>query len=245
MGVMAAQAGPICGSMKIDILTLFPEMFEGPFGESMVRLAKQKGLVEIDIHDIRTWTYDRHRTADDKPFGGGPGMVMKIEPVYEGIEHLKGVAGEGVDPLVILLTPQGEKFGQERARSLTEKEHLIFICGHYEGVDERIRSLADMELSIGDYVLTCGEIPAMAVCDSVIRLLPGVLGRGESLHEESFEEGILEYPQYTRPAEYKDMRVPEVLLSGDHKKIKEWQKEQALQRTKERRPDLLTDKMEK
>lgn len=225
--------------MKIDILTLFPDMFEGPLSESMLRLADEKGIARIELHDIRRWTYDRHRSADDKPFGGGPGMVMKIEPIYEGLEEIRSKVEKGVEPTVILLSPQGEKFDQKKARSLAEMEHMILICGHYEGVDDRVRELVDMEISIGDYVLTCGEIPAMVICDAVVRLIPGVLGSGESLHEESFEEGLLEYPQYTRPAEYKNMKVPEVLLSGDPKKIKAWQCDQAVNRTRQRRPDLL------
>ncbi len=225
--------------MKIDILTLFPEMFKGAFDESIIRIAREKDLVDIGIHDLRKWTEDRHRTADDKPYGGGPGMVMKVEPVDRALEELKGQAAEGITPTVILLTPQGEQLSQVKAKELSSFAHVVFICGHYEGFDERIRHLVDMEISIGDYVLTCGEIPAMAVCDAVIRLIPGVLGDEECLACESFENGILEYPQYTRPVKYKDMRVPEVLLSGDPKKIEKWRSEQALMRTRARRPDLL------
>lgn len=221
--------------MRIDILTLFPGMFTGVFSESMIRLAQEKGLATINVHDLRDWTHDRHKTADDKPYGGGPGMVMKIEPVDEALKDLK--ANE--ETKVILLTPQGEKFSQSLARKISSFEHLIIICGHYEGFDERIRSLVDEEISIGDYILTCGEVPAMVVCDAVLRLIPGVLGDEECLLEESFENGILEYPQYTRPKEYENMCVPEVLLSGDPKKIDEWRKHEALKRTKERRPDLL------
>ena len=224
--------------MKIDILTLFPEMFEGVFSESMIRIARKKGVCEINVHDLRRWTTDRHRTVDDKPYGGGPGMVMKVEPVDKALEEIKRKA-KGTQPKVVLLTPQGDKLNQKLARKLARGDHYILLCGHYEGFDERIRTLVDMEVSIGDYILTCGEIPAMVFCDSVIRLLPGVLGDAECLTDESFENGILEYPQYTRPSEYNEMKVPEVLLSGDDKKIKEWRKEKAFKRTRERRPDLL------
>ncbi len=228
--------------MKIDILTLFPDMFKGVFGESMVKIAREKGLVEVGFHNIRDWTHDRHRSADDKPYGGGPGMVMKVEPVDRALSELKEKARGSSDPEVILLTPQGDPFTQKRAQGLSTCEHLIFVCGHYEGFDERIRSLVDMEISIGDYILTCGEIPAMAVCDAIIRLIPGVLGSEECLQEESFQDGFLEYPQYTRPAEYKNMYVPEVLLCGDPKKINDWRKTQALERTQARRPDLVDNK---
>ncbi|MBD3426138.1 MAG: tRNA (guanosine(37)-N1)-methyltransferase TrmD [Candidatus Omnitrophica bacterium] len=226
--------------MKIDILTLFPDMFGGVFGESMIKIARQKGLVEINIHNLRKWTEDRHRTADDKPYGGGPGMVMKVEPVYKALEELKSVPGDDL-PMTVLITPQGELFRQPVAKALSKAEHIIFVCGHYEGVDERIRSLVDMELSIGDYILTCGELPAMVICDSIIRLIPGVLGDEECLRDESFEEGLLEYPQYTRPSEFMDMRVPEVLLSGDPKKIGQWRREKAIERTRQRRPDLMEE----
>ena len=229
-------------TMHIDILTLFPGMFKGVFEESMVRIAQEKSLAEICIHDLRDWTTDRHRSVDDKPYGGGPGMVMKVEPVDKALAELKQKAAGGVEPVAILITPQGDKFGQRTAKALSSLEHLILICGHYEGFDERIRSLVDLELSIGDYVLTCGELPAMVLCDAIIRLIPGVLGDEGCLLDESFELGALEYPQYTRPAEYKNMRVPEVLLSGDPKKIDEWQKLESLARTVKRRPDLLKEK---
>lgn len=230
--------------MRIDILTLFPEMFKGVFGESMIRIAQDKGLVSMNVHNLRRWTHDRHRTVDDKPFGGGPGMVMKVEPVDEALAEIRAAAKKSAPPVVILLTPQGKPFAQNVARSLAALEHIVFICGHYEGFDERIRDFADLEVSMGDYVLTCGEIPAMAACDAVIRLIPGVLGDEECLVDESFEGGILEYPQYTRPADYKNMKVPDVLLSGDPKKIGEWRKQKAIERTRERRPDLL-EKLEK
>lgn len=225
--------------MKIDIITLFPRMFRGAFDESMLKIARDKGNVSIDIHDLRDWTSDRHRTADDKPYGGGPGMLMKVEPVARALSEMMPKSGDGPGTVSVLLTPQGEKFTQKKAREMSRFERMVLICGHYEGFDERIRSLVSMELSIGDYILTCGEIPAMVVCDAVARLIPGVLGDDKCLEDESFENGMLEYPQYTRPFEYMDMRVPEVLLSGDPLKIEAWKKEQALERTRKRRPDLL------
>lgn len=228
--------------MKIEILTLFPDIFKGVFDESMIKIAREKGIADIKVHNLRKWTHDRHKTADDKPFGGGPGMVMKIEPVDEALTEIKNDAGKAGRLKVILLTPQGRVFDQETAKELAGLEHVVLICGHYEGFDERIRGLADMEVSIGDYILTCGEIPAMVLCDAMIRLQPGVLGGEESLFSESFNDGLLEYPQYTRPAEYKGMKVPEVLLSGDHKKIEKWRRDEALARTKERRPDLIGGK---
>jgi len=224
--------------MKIDILTLFPEMFKGSLDESMLKIARAKGKAVINIHSLRKWTHDRHRTADDKPFGGGPGMVMKVEPVDRALAEIKEKAGGDVSSAVILLTPQGKKFNQDLAREISLLEHILLVCGHYEGVDERIRGLVDLEISIGDYILTCGEIPAMVLCDAVVRLVPGVLGAEDCLLEESFENGLLEYPQYTRPAEYKKMKVPEVLLCGDPKKIEKWRTREALKRTRERRPDL-------
>ncbi len=226
-------------TMKIEILTLFPDMFKGIFDESMIKIARKKGIADIKVHNLRKWTHDRHKTADDKPFGGGPGMVMKIEPVDEALAEIRGNAEKTGRLKVILLTPQGRVFDQEAAKELAALEHVVLICGHYEGFDERIRDLADLEVSIGDYVLTCGEIPAMVLCDAMIRLQPGVLGGEASLFSESFNDGLLEYPQYTRPAEYKGMEVPEVLLSGDHKRIEKWRRDEALARTTERRPDLL------
>jgi len=229
--------------MRIDVLTLFPKMFESVLGESMLKRAQNKGKVKIRVRNLRDWTDDAHRTADDKPFGGGPGMVMKIEPIFRALEEL-GATGSQMQadspaPRVILLTPQGRRFDQASAKRLSKEKALVLICGHYEGVDERVRSLVDEEISIGDYILTCGEIPAMAIIDSVARLQPGVLGGEGSLDSESFENGLLEYPQYTRPAEFKGMAVPEVLLNGDHKKIEAWRKKEAILRTRKRRPDLL------
>jgi tRNA (guanine37-N1)-methyltransferase len=229
--------------MKIDILTLFPKMFENILGESMLKIAQAKGLVKIKIHSLRDWTSDSHRTADDKPFGGGPGMVMKVEPVWRALEELRALREKSTvhspRSTVILLTPQGKKLEQKLVKRLAKKEKLVLICGHYEGVDERIRELADEEISIGDYVLTCGELPALVIVDAVVRLIPGVLGHKDSIKSESFEDNLLEYPQYTRPAEFKGMKVPDVLLSGDHKKIEAWRSREALKRTFKRRPDLF------
>jgi tRNA (guanine37-N1)-methyltransferase len=224
--------------MIIDILTLFPKMFENILGESMMKIAQKKGLVEMNVRNLRDWTSDAHKTADDKPFGGGPGMVMKVEPVYRALEDLKA----SKKSRVILLTPQGKKFGQKAAERLAKERRLVLICGHYEGVDERIRELADEEISIGDYILTCGELPALIVIDAIVRLIPGVLGHKDSTGLESFENGLLEYPQYTRPAEFKGMKVPGVLLSGNHKNIERWRSAEALNRTLKRRPDLLKQK---
>jgi tRNA (guanine37-N1)-methyltransferase len=221
--------------MKIDVLTLFPGMFAGPLDESIVRRARDTGRLVLQIHNLRDYTHDRHRTVDDKPFGGGPGMLLKPEPVFEAVEHLAGDRTR-----VVLLTPAGRRFSQAVARELARLEHLVLVCGSYEGFDERIREgLADDELSIGDFVLTNGALPAMVVIDAVARLLPGVLGDDESAREESFSQDGLEYPQYTRPAEFRGMKVPEVLLSGHHAEIARWRAEQARQRTEERRPDLL------
>lgn len=221
--------------MKIDVLTLFPAMFAGPLDESIIARARRAGLLDLKIHDLRTWTHDRHRTVDDKPFGGGPGMLLKPEPIFEAVEALARP-----ETRVVLLSPAGRKFTQSVARELSSVPDLMLVCGHYEGFDERIRqALAHDELSIGDYVLTNGGLPAMVIVDAVTRLLPGVLGDDQSASEESFSSGLLEYPQYTRPAEFRGMKVPEVLLSGNHAEIAKWRAEQARLRTRERRPDLL------
>lgn len=221
--------------MKIDILTLFPKMFKGPFDESIIKRAQEKGLVEIKIHNLRKWAKDKHKTVDNRPFGGGVGMVLMIEPIYDALKKLRKK-----DSRVILLTPQGKVFNQKLARKFSKEKHLIFICGHYEGVDERIREhLVNEEVSIGDYVLTGGELPAMIVVDTIVRLIPNVLEKPEATKNESFSAKTLEYPQYTRPANFKNWKVPEVLLSGNHKKIAEWRKKKAIERTKKRRPDLL------
>jgi tRNA (guanine37-N1)-methyltransferase len=224
--------------MRIDILTLFPALFRGPFDESIVKRAKEKGLVEIHIHDIRDYTDDRHRKVDDRPFGGGPGMILKPGPVFECVEK---IGAEGCP--IIYLTPQGERFSQEKARELSCRERLVLLCGHYEEIDERIRtSLVGEEVSIGDYVLSNGEIPAMVVVDCVVRLVPGVLGHSQSAEEESFSRGLFDYPQYTRPARFRGMKVPDVLLSGNHEQIREWRRQMALERTRKVRPDLLRGK---
>ena len=221
--------------MKIDVLTLFPRMFSGPLDESIIRRARESGRLELAIHDLRDSSHDRHRTVDDRPFGGGPGMLMKPEPLFEAVEALRGEKTR-----VILTSPAGRPFRQEIAQELAGEEHLLLVCGSYEGFDERVREcLADDELSIGDYVLTNGALPAMVIIDAVTRLLPGVLGDDESSVDESFSDGLLEYPQYTRPAEFRGMSVPEVLLSGDHAAIERWRREQARMRTGQRRPDLL------
>jgi tRNA (guanine37-N1)-methyltransferase len=221
--------------MKIDVLTLFPAMFAGPLDESIVKRAREAKLLDLKIHNLRDWTHDRHRTVDDRPFGGGPGMLLKVEPLFEAIESLQREKTR-----VILLSPGGRKFSQEIARELAQKKDLLLVCGSYEGFDERVReALADDELSIGDYVLTNGALPAMVVIDAVARLLPGVLGDDESSHDESFTTGLLEYPQFTRPAEFRGMKVPEVLLSGNHAEIEKWRREQAKLRTEKQRPDLL------
>ena len=220
--------------MRIDVLTLFPEMFTGPLDVSMVARARKSGLLDLQIRNLRDWTHDRHKTVDDRPFGGGPGMVLKPEPIFEALAAL---AGEKTR--VVMMAPTGRPFTQLIARELAQLEHLLFLCGSYEGFDERIRALIHDELSIGDYVLTNGGLPAMVVIDAVTRLIPGVLGDGKSATDESFSHGLLEYPHYTRPAEFRGMKVPEVLMSGNHAEIEKWRREQARVRTTERRPDLL------
>jgi tRNA (guanine37-N1)-methyltransferase len=221
--------------MKIDVLTLFPAMFAGPLDESIIKRARTKGFLELKIHDLRDWTHDRHRTVDDRPFGGGPGMLMKPEPLFEAVDSLRREKTR-----VILFSPSGRKFDQSIARELAQQEDLLLITGHYEGFDERVReALVDDALSVGDYVLTNGALPAMIVVDAVTRLLPGVLGDDESSLDESFSHGLLEYPQYTRPAEFRGMKVPEILLSGNHAEIEKWRREQAKLRTEKQRPDLL------
>ncbi len=224
--------------MRIDVLTAFPEVFEPIMGSAMLGIARTKGALEFAAHDLRQWALSGvHRQIDDAPYGGGSGMVLRPEPVFEAVDAV--TAMDPRPPYVILMTPQGERFAQGRAEQLATRDRLLILCGRYEGFDERIRSLADLELSIGDYVLTGGELAAMVVADAVTRLLPGVLGSETSVDEESFTMGLLEYPHYTRPAEYRDMVVPEVLLSGDHAKIARWRREQSLLRTALRRPDLL------
>ena len=223
--------------MKIDILTLFPEMFDGFKNESIIKRAIDSKKVEINTCNFRDFAKNKHKKVDDTPYGGGAGMVLMCQPIYDAVESLKTDKSK-----VIMLSPQGKPYTQKKAYELSKEEHLIFICGHYEGFDERISSLCDEEISIGDYVLTGGELPSMVIADSVVRLLPGVI-EGESHEIDSFNENLLDYPTYTKPRNYKGMKVPEVLLSGDHKKIDEWRKEQRLLVTKEKRPDLLRKKM--
>jgi tRNA (guanine37-N1)-methyltransferase len=224
--------------MRIDILTIFPGMFRGPFEESIVKRAVEKGLVQIFLHDIRDYASDRHRTVDDYTFGGGQGMLMKPEPLFAAVEDVQGQAPERGP--IVLLTPQGRLFHQEVAVELARQDRLIVICGHYEGVDARVHEhLATDEISIGDYVLSGGELAAMVVVDAVVRQIPGALGSPLSSADDSFAQGLLEHPQYTRPAEFRGMNVPEVLLSGNHGEIARWRHQQSLLRTAQRRPDLL------
>lgn len=239
--------------MKIDILTLFPKMFTGPFDESIIKRAQEKEIIEINIHNLRKWATDKHKTVDDRPFGGGAGMVLKVEPVYRALKELEekhdSIETCAEQSRSILMTPQGKKLEQNLSKKFSTQSHLIIICGHYEGIDERIRTnLADYEISIGDYVLTGGELPSMVFIDSIVRLIPGVVGKEESIQTESFQEAegktLLEYPQYTQPAEFETdegekWSVPEILLSGHHANIERWRKEESLVRTKKRRPDLL------
>ncbi len=225
--------------MRIDIITIFPGMFGPVLNESIMKRAQDKGKVKFFLHDLRDYSVDKHRKVDDRPFGGGSGMVVSPGPVFKAVEHIKSQS-RSLRSRVILLCPQGRVFDQKAAKRLSACGHLIIICGHYEGVDERVRQfLVDEEVSIGDYVLTGGELPAMVLVDAVVRLLPGVLGDRNSLKFESFEGNLLEYPHYTRPARFRSMRVPAVLRSGDHKKIEKWRHAQALRRTKRKRPDLL------
>lgn len=223
--------------IRFDVLSIFPEMFHSPLNFSLLKKAQEKGLIEIDLHDIRDWAEDKHNMTDDAPYGGGCGMVMKVEPVERALAAVKRAE---VQSLVLLMTPQGETFNQKIATRLAEEKHIIIICGRYEGVDERIREhLADREISIGDYILTGGELSALVVIDAVSRLIPGVLGNDASTATESFSQGLLEYPQYTRPADYKGWTVPDVLVSGNHAQIERWQRIEAIKRTWLRRPDLL------
>jgi tRNA (guanine37-N1)-methyltransferase len=238
--------------MRIDILTLFPEVCRAPLSESMMKRAQESGALDLHIHNLRDWTSDRHHIVDDAPFGGGQGMVMKPEPIFKAVEELRGEEGETSNvqrptpnvelqkQKVILMSPAGRRFSQQTAKELSSESHLIIICGHYEGVDHRvIQQLVDAEISIGDYVLTNGAIAAAVLVDAVTRLLPGVLGHEQSAADDSFSGGLLEGPQYTRPAEFRGWKVPDVLLSGNHAQIAAWRKEQGLQRTRENRPDLL------
>lgn len=222
--------------MKIHVLSLFPEMFEGVFGSSILKKAQEKGAVELAVSDIRSYSENKHKQVDDYPYGGGAGMVLKPEPMFQAVESIT----EGRKPRVILMCPQGERFTQKKAEELALEEDLVFLCGHYEGYDERIREhLVTDEISIGDFVLTGGELAAMTVIDAVVRLIPGVLGQADSHIQDSFSTGLLEHPHYTRPAEFRGMKVPDVLMSGNHAKIEEWRMKESLKRTYLRRPDLL------
>lgn len=226
--------------MLIQILTVMPGMFEGPFAYGMAAKARSRGLLDLRVLDLRDFTDDRHRTTDDYPFGGGPGMVMKPEPIGRAVDACRALSAD--PPRVILTSPQGRRFDQALASELSKERHLVLICGRYEGVDERVRvALVDDEISIGDYVLTGGELPAMVLVDAVMRLVPGVLGAEEGAREDSFASGLLEWPQYTRPREWRGLEVPEVLLSGDHARVARWRRRMALERTWLRRPDLLAD----
>lgn len=226
-------------TIQFDIISIFPEMFESPFNESILKRAQEKGLLKIVLHDLRDYTLNKHKNVDDAPFGGGVGMVMNVEPIARAIEAIKEKSPEAD---VLLMTPGSVPFNQEKAEKLAGKDHYILICGRYEGVDERVRHYIDEEISIGDYILSGGELAAMAVVDSVARLRPGVLGDENSIVEESFSSGLLEYPQYTRPRDFRGHKAPEVLVSGDPAKIGEWQREQSLLRTARLRPDLLKAK---
>lgn len=227
--------------MKIDVLTLFPGMFAGPLDESIVQRARENGILQLGIHNLRVYTHDQRQTVDDRPFGGGPGMLLKPEPLFEALEALTDVSSH-----VIFMTPSGRRFTQAIARELVSQEHLVLVCGSYEGFDQRVLDVwADDELSIGDYVLTNGALPAMVIVDVVTRLLPGALGKDESSEEESFSSNRLEYPQYTRPATFRGMEVPEILLSGHHARIAQWRAEQSKLKTAAVRPDLLETEVQK
>src|SRR5437667_634321 len=231
--------------MKIDILTLFPEICRAPLSESIMKRAQENGIIDLRIHNLRDWTRDKHHIVDDAPFGGGQGMVMKAEPIFAAVEELQGQIGEkskieNRKSKIILMSPAGHRFDQQLAAQLSQESHLIIVCGHYEGVDHRvIEYLVDLEISIGDYVLTNGAIAAVALVDAIVRLLPGTLGHEQSAADDSFSNGLLEAPQYTRPGDFRGWKVPDVLLSGNHAAIARWRKEQAIKRTGENRPDLL------
>jgi tRNA (guanine37-N1)-methyltransferase len=236
--------------MRIDIITLFPEICRAPLNESMMKRAQENGALELRIHNLRDWTNDKHHVVDDAPFGGGQGMVMKPEPIFAAVEDLRGESRktsnaeqskiEKREPKIILMSPTGRRFDQRLAEQLSQESRLVIVCGHYEGIDHRVvEHLIDEEISIGDYVLTNGAIAAVVVADAIVRLIPGVLGDEKSAHDDSFREGLLEGPQYTRPAEFRGWKVPEILLSGNHGEIAKWRKEQAKKRTRENRPDLL------
>ncbi len=246
--------------MKIDILTLFPNMFDGIFSESILKHAQRNKLITINIHNIRDYAYNKHKTTDDRPYGGGSGMLMKIEPIYEALRKL-GIRIKKINSVgpktkllnidktktrIILMSPQGETFTQKKAISLSKYKHLIFICGHYEGIDERVKKYLTTDIiSVGDYVITGGEIAAAIIIDSTCRIIPGVIGKQESLYEESFYNNLFDWPHYTRPQNFNGLKVPKVLLSGDHKKIAQWRKKEALKNTLKRRPDLVKNVQKK
>lgn len=226
--------------MRIDVVTIFPEMFRGVFEHGIVRRARDARLVDIRVHDLRDWAHDKHRSTDDAPYGGGPGMVMKVEPLVEAVEALEPAAPGSARGRVVLLSPRGTPMRQEHARSLAKEDRLVLVAGRYEGVDERfIEAVSAEELSIGDYVLSGGEIPAMVVVDAVVRLLPGAISDPRSAVEDSFSAGLLDHPHYTRPAEFRGMKVPEVLLSGNHQAVAQWRRQRAVEDTRVRRPELL------
>ena len=226
--------------MKFDIVTIFPRMVEGPFSEGIVGRAITRGLLDVRVHDLRTFTTDRHRVVDDVPFGGGPGMVLKPEPLFKAVERITG--DRGTPGAIVLTSPDGSRLTQRVARRLRDLEHVVILCGRYEGVDERVRAhLATEEISIGDYVLSGGELPALVIVDAVARLVPGVVGDEQSVAHDTFARGLLDFPQYTRPADFEGYAVPPVLLSGHHQEIERWRRRQALARTLERRPDLLAE----
>jgi tRNA (guanine37-N1)-methyltransferase len=223
--------------MRFDVITIFPEIFNAYLNESILKRAVGKNIIEITVHNLRDFTTDRHRTVDDYSYGGGPGMVMKPEPFFSAVEHIKS---DGIPRRVVMLTPQGKTFSQDTALSMAgQNQNMILICGRYEAIDERVKSLVGEEISIGDYVLTGGELPALVIIDSIVRLIPGVLGDERSAEEESFSCGILEYPHYTRPPEFRGLKVPDVLLSGNHKAISRWRRREALRLTMLRRPDII------
>lgn len=225
--------------MIADILTVFPEMFDATMDASMLGIAQRKGLFEYTAHNLRDWTHDRHRSTDDEPYGGGQGLLMKCEPIFEALDDLQSPTYSPVPAKTIFFTPSGVPFDQSIAQKLSCETRLILVCGHYEGLDERVYTRADMCISLGDYVLTGGELAAMVVCDAAVRLIPGVLGDENSPLDESFSDGLLEYPQYTRPAVYRGIEVPEVLLSGDHAKVDVWRRRKAIEKTARLRPELL------
>ncbi|MCL1796973.1 MAG: tRNA (guanosine(37)-N1)-methyltransferase TrmD [Eggerthellaceae bacterium] len=229
--------------MKIETLSTFPDMLRTVMSVSMMRIAQEKGLLEFIAHDLRDWTHDRHRSTDDDPYGGGQGLVMKCEPIFEAYDVIAAQSESGnksaTKPYTVFLSPVGEPFTEETACSLAELDHILFVCGHYEGIDERAYTLADKVISLGDYVLTSGELASLVVIDALVRKIPGVLGDEMSAREESFSDGLLEYPHYTRPASFRGLEVPEVLLSGNHAAINAWRREQSLKRTFQLRPDLL------